>query len=193
MKTYIKKHKYHFIILAVLLVIIGVSGYYTFKIPSDKQQIPNNTQNTNEKITNKQQFLDKIQQTTEITSTTSTPLIENKVYTTEQASTTSIEISTGPITNYKLKADSYNLTSTTTVYELMQFASADSHTPFLFTTKEFSGLGYFVESINGLKNDPQAGKYWIYYLNGESAQVGISNQIVKSGDIVEWKYESSNF
>ena len=50
-----------------------------------------------------------------------------------------------------------------------------------------------MEEINGLKNNPQENKYWIYYLNGKSAKLGISTQVVKPGDVIEWKFEKSNF
>ncbi len=60
-----------------------------------------------------------------------------------------------------------------------------------FNGKEFSGLGFFVEEINGVKNDYQKGMYWIYYVNGKKANVGISSYIVSYGDVIEWKYESN--
>jgi hypothetical protein len=50
-----------------------------------------------------------------------------------------------------------------------------------------------VEEIGGLKSDQQNGKYWIYYINGKSAKLGISTQIVKPGDLIEWKYGNANF
>ncbi|HAT03228.1 MAG TPA: hypothetical protein DCS29_00415 [Candidatus Magasanikbacteria bacterium] len=76
-----------------------------------------------------------------------------------------------------------------TVYDLMLTLSADSKKPFLFETKEYPGMGHFVESINDLKQNPKEDRYWIYYINGESAKVGISNYIINQGDIIEWKYE----
>ncbi len=81
------------------------------------------------------------------------------------------------ITNYKLP-----VTTTSTALEAMQNAKLN------FQTKTFSGLGEFVEEIGGLKNDTQNGKYWIYYINGETAKLGISTQIVKPNDLIEWKY-----
>jgi hypothetical protein len=86
------------------------------------------------------------------------------------------------ITNYQLP-----VTSTSTALEAMRNARLD------FKTKTFSGLGEFVEEIGGLKSDQQNGKYWIYYINGKSAKLGISTQIVKPGDLIEWKYGNANF
>ena len=81
----------------------------------------------------------------------------------------------------------------TTFYEAMQILTADSRIPFLFTAKEFSGMGYFVDEINGVKNNNQTGEYWIYYVNNKSATVGISQYILKPGDKIEWKYEKAKF
>ncbi|MDO8551916.1 MAG: DUF4430 domain-containing protein [bacterium] len=73
-----------------------------------------------------------------------------------------------------------------------------SSTKFRFTSKDFPGMGAFVESINGLpapRSARQAGKiaadgyYWILYVNGAKAQQGISTIIVNPENSVEWKYE----
>ncbi|EKE07222.1 MAG: hypothetical protein ACD_18C00150G0001 [uncultured bacterium] len=61
---------------------------------------------------------------------------------------------------------------------------------FSYSGVNYSGLGYFVNEINGLKN---SNKYWVYYLNGVSAKAGISIQKINSGDNIEWKYENSTF
>lgn len=57
--------------------------------------------------------------------------------------------------------------------------------------KEFTGLGYFTDEINGVKTDKNSGTYWIYYINGQSAQVGISQYILKNNDLITWKYTHS--
>ena len=62
-----------------------------------------------------------------------------------------------------------------------------SSSDFKFTSKEFSGMGTFVESINGKAGAD--GFYWILYINGTPSQTGASQTIVNSSDIVEWKYE----
>jgi hypothetical protein len=58
---------------------------------------------------------------------------------------------------------------------------------FSFETKEYPSLGIFVEGINGINETP--GKYWIYYVNGKEASIGISKYILKSGDVIFWKQE----
>lgn len=78
-----------------------------------------------------------------------------------------------------------------TAYEAMAKLVADKKITAVF--KEFSSLGYFVDEINGVKTDKNAGKYWIYYLNGKPAQLGISQYILKNNDSLTWKYEVPQF
>ena len=47
-------------------------------------------------------------------------------------------------------------------------------------------FGIFVNSINDLESSNE--KAWIYFVNGESAQVAADQYQLESGDIVEWKY-----
>lgn len=61
-------------------------------------------------------------------------------------------------------------------------------TDFRYSGKDFSGLGFFVESINGTKSE--GGMYWILYVNGVLAGEGVSQLIVKPGDRIEWRYEA---
>ena len=58
---------------------------------------------------------------------------------------------------------------------------------FTFNYKEYSGLGIFIDEINGVKGGQ--GGYWIYYINNKEANVGVSNYILKDGDSVLWKQE----
>lgn len=73
------------------------------------------------------------------------------------------------------------------VYEAMVQARATSG--LRFEGREFSEMGFFVEELNGLRQNPRAGKYWIYDVNGEEAMVGVSNYIIQSYDVITWKYE----
>lgn len=54
----------------------------------------------------------------------------------------------------------------------------------------FEEDGGFVTSINGVSQDTAANKYWMYYINGELAQVGAGTYIVQEGDEITWKLES---
>ncbi|MFA5095073.1 MAG: DUF4430 domain-containing protein [Candidatus Paceibacterota bacterium] len=58
-----------------------------------------------------------------------------------------------------------------------------------FKDKVYSGMGKFIEEINGVKNNGD--KNWIYYVNDKKATIGVSNYQMIPGDIVIWKYEDS--
>lgn len=73
------------------------------------------------------------------------------------------------------------------VYDLME--KLQKETDFRFSGKNYSGLGFFVEEINGIKNNPKDSQYWIYYVNGQEANLGISAMKVKQGDIIMWQYQ----
>ncbi len=82
---------------------------------------------------------------------------------------------------------SLNIPEGSTVRDMMNMAASTSQI-FSFHEKLFSGIGYFVDEINGIKNTSNA--YWFYYLNGSRANVGISSYVLKPNDKVEWKFES---
>jgi len=58
-----------------------------------------------------------------------------------------------------------------------------------FTGKDYPGMGFFVESINGKKNSDNL--YWMLYINGKSSDTGASQTTIHSGDKIEWRYEKS--
>lgn len=72
-------------------------------------------------------------------------------------------------------------------YDLM--AKAQETSDFQFKGREFPGLGFFVQELNGLAENPRQGTFWIYYINGEKAKVGISAYTVKTDDTISWNYE----
>lgn len=78
-----------------------------------------------------------------------------------------------------------------TVYDLMN--ALKQRGDIEFTGKISSGLGFFVEGINGVKNNDTNSTYWIYYINDKTAGIGISNYILKPGDVIIWKYEKPQF
>lgn len=73
------------------------------------------------------------------------------------------------------------------VYDFMDKLRAEGKIN--FTEKDYIGMGKFIDSINGIKNN--SGQNWIYYVNSVEAQVGVSNYKIKTGDIVSWKYEKN--
>ncbi len=77
------------------------------------------------------------------------------------------------------------------VYDVLQ--TARTQLGITYRGKNFLGLGFFVDEINGQSSNPKEGKYWIYYVNGKEAQVGVSNYIVQPNDVITWKYEKSPY
>lgn len=82
-----------------------------------------------------------------------------------------------------------NTTGVTNVYELMEKLQKEG--AINFKDKTYSGMGKFIEEINGIQNSGE--KNWIYYVNNKKANIGISNYKIKTGDIVSWKYEKENY
>ena len=56
-----------------------------------------------------------------------------------------------------------------------------------YRTRAFSGLGAFVEEIDGKASTNEY--YWILHVNGKKSATGISATRIRSGDVIEWKYE----
>lgn len=78
-----------------------------------------------------------------------------------------------------------------TVYDAMEVLNQEKKLVVVFKT--FAGMGAMVETIDGVANDTAANKFWLYYINGQSAQVGISSYVLQPKDVIEWKYEVSQF
>lgn len=85
------------------------------------------------------------------------------------------------------KAYTISTKSDSTVLDVMKNASEQG---FVYKGQDSASLGFYVDEINGVKNNNAEGKYWSYYLNGDMAQAGVSAQIVKSNDTITWKYET---
>ena len=80
-----------------------------------------------------------------------------------------------------------SLPQDSSVHDLM--VKAQETSDFQFKGREFPGLGFFVQELNGVAENPRQGTFWIYYINGEKAKVGISAYTVKADDTISWKYE----
>lgn len=74
-----------------------------------------------------------------------------------------------------------------TVYDGMRIAQEKGYLS--FEAREFSSIGFFVEAINGIRNDYKNGMYWIYSINGTKAHVGVSSYVLQPNDIIFWNYE----
>jgi len=131
-----------------------------------------------------------------VQTTTSTKIIqENKNPKTEIKKIATENNTVKNLTEYILKLNDneykISLAPSSSVLDLMN--ALQIRGDIKFQGHESAGLGFFVESINGLKNFTDHTSYWIYYINGKSASVGISNYILKPGDIITWKYEKPIF
>lgn len=198
--TFIKHHKHHLGAFIILIIIAVVSGYFAFKTPPDKtQNTINKTQTTTDETIqdtistteNKTQDTNnKIQITKDEKIDAAASTSSNIQNDSQQLNNSAIKQLTNPVTVRVDSKDYYTkFVSSTTVFNLM--AKLQSENKISFSGKEYSGMGFFVDEINGIKNDNLTGKYWIYYINGKSAQVGVSNYIIKPNDLIEWKYEKS--
>ncbi|MFZ1019449.1 MAG: DUF4430 domain-containing protein [Minisyncoccia bacterium] len=82
-----------------------------------------------------------------------------------------------------------NIPGSISVYDFMNTLRAQGKIN--FTAQNYIGMGEFIDSINGIKNNQN--QSWIYYVNNIEAQVGVSNYKIKPGDILSFKYEKSNY
>ncbi|MBU0613081.1 DUF4430 domain-containing protein [Patescibacteria group bacterium] len=71
------------------------------------------------------------------------------------------------------------------VLDILQLASDEND--FELKTQE-SSLGVYVDSIAG-KAGGDNKKYWMYYVNEESATVGVADYVIEDGDSIEFKFE----
>ena len=125
-----------------------------------------------------------IQNATTIVSTTSNATEKNiPVSTSEEKLTNQNSI------NFSVngKSQILNFTAGDTLEKVIK----DSVSKNLLNVKgtNFSGLGFFVDEINGVKAGN--GYSWIYYINGVKATVGVSTYKLQKGDLIEWKYEKN--
>ena len=81
------------------------------------------------------------------------------------------------------------LSESMSVYELMK--TMESENKIFFKEINYIGMGIFIEEINGIKSDGE--KYWIYYVNGNKANIGVSNYKINPGDTVSWRYEKNTY
>lgn len=79
--------------------------------------------------------------------------------------------------NVKIKKDG-------TALEQLQKAADENNIPLGIKTESF---GSYVDSLDGLKGGTD-GKYWMYSVNGKTAEVGADQYKLAEGDVVEWRF-----
>ncbi len=77
-----------------------------------------------------------------------------------------------------------------TVLDAMRAYDATPAT-FSFATREYPGIGSFVEEVNGVREG--GGMHWILYINGRTSDLGASQAQVRPGDRVLWRFEHNIF
>ena len=79
-----------------------------------------------------------------------------------------------------------------TMFELLQQVTSENDLEFDY--KDYGGdLGALVESVNDFSSDVKGNRFWHYWVNNIYADIGASNYILESGDIIEWKYTLNQF
>lgn len=77
----------------------------------------------------------------------------------------------------------------TTVFDLLQDLNSSMNLGLKYKKYDF---GVMIESLFGVDNGVD-GKYWLYYVNGQSSMNSVDQQKVNDGDKIEFKFEKSNF
>ena len=57
-----------------------------------------------------------------------------------------------------------------------------------FEYKNYTGYGAFITSMCNVANDEINSNYWMFYVNGQEASVGVSNYTVQPNDELEMRY-----
>ncbi len=96
-------------------------------------------------------------------------------------------VKSGTLTTLEIEGVKHQtkISEATTVYNFMDQIRKEGKVN--FKEKTYTGLGKFIEEINGIRGNGD--KYWIYYVNGKKAWIGVSNYKIGPGDVVSWKYE----
>ncbi|TAN57156.1 DUF4430 domain-containing protein [Patescibacteria group bacterium] len=83
-----------------------------------------------------------------------------------------------------VKVFSVKMEKDSTALAQLQKVAADNNIPLEIKTESF---GSYVDSLDGLKGGTD-GKYWMYSVNGKTAEVGADQYKLAEGDVAEWKF-----
>jgi hypothetical protein len=73
-----------------------------------------------------------------------------------------------------------------TVFSLLEELAEKEN--FIIETTSYPEMGIFVESIDGLKGGTD-NKWWQYWINEKLGEVAADKKEVKTGDVIEWRFE----
>ncbi len=116
----------------------------------------------------------------------SSVVFDNKEYLIANPSNTEFKI-TKTVVEIENQRYESEITGETNVYDLMDQLRKEGKIS--FTEKNYTGMGKFIDSINGKNRDKKHN--WIFYVNNEKSGMGVSNYQIKNGDVVSWKYEEN--
>lgn len=187
--------KIYIVVIIVLLVIIGYFGYKNY---FKKDNSANESKQVNEII--KKEKSKKIAKKKTEKKDTKKQVNKNKQIKTEKKDeqTNQDNVNAEDVKNNQIKillvidkGDSYKnydlkIEKDKTVYDMLKLASEQNN--FSLKTKDYS-FGVFVEEIDGLANLGSGSKNWLYYVNGQAANVGASAFKLKEGDKVVWRFK----
>ena len=114
--------------------------------------------------------------------------VKNKSLTKDYATST---IPYEHVAKLKLGEFSYNLNFNSGESLFISMQHLKDAGDITFESKNYPGMGQFIYSINGVKSD--GSNYWIFYVNGKEAQIGVSNYKLNEDDQIEWRYEKSKY
>jgi hypothetical protein len=158
-------------ILIVLILIFTIVFIYYLRINLVRNRTGNNLENKIEEIAivdlSKDKFEPKENKNLQL---------EEKEHTEEEKIVTLIVSDK----IYEIRIDENE-----SLYEMMINLENKNANNFSFNYKNYPSLGIFINEINGQKAG--SGKYWIYSVNGKEATTGVSNYILKEGDIINWE------
>lgn len=89
----------------------------------------------------------------------------------------------------KSKAYTAEFFGSQTVYAILQKLAQENK---IQIEIQETDLGVLIEAIDGFRNGDQ-NKYWLFYVNGTMAPVGVAEQPVTSQDLVEFRFEKNPF
>ncbi len=121
----------------------------------------------------------------------SVTLVSTGIITFEKPNNTADEITVALKVDNGENVITYEITTdNSTAFGVLE--QAEKETDLTFQSDYFEEFqSHIINSINGI--DSTDSNYWIFYLNGEMASVGVDQQYVKDGDIILFKYEESTW
>ncbi len=89
-------------------------------------------------------------------------------------------------------AQTVSVSSAASAFDVLKAASQVQNC-YKFRYKNYSGLGAYITSICGVQQNHEERMYWMFYVNGKKASVGVSSFFPKAGDVITMKYEKVNW